>query len=139
MSDAGTRVLIVEDEPLITLGLTLTLEEMGLQVCETAATAADAIALAQEHRPSLVIMDVRLAGPEDGVDAAIAIHRTLGAPVIFLTGSREPETVERIRQDHPAAILFKPVLTEDLMAEIRRVLRTMGDRRTGIVSPGREV
>jgi two-component system, response regulator PdtaR len=127
MSDGSRSVLVVEDEPLIALGLTLTLEEMGLAVCGTAATAADAVALAQTHRPSLVIMDVRLEGSADGVDAAIEIRRTLDSPIIFVTASMERETVERIRQGHPAAILFKPVLPTDLAAEVEKVLRRQAD------------
>jgi two-component system, response regulator PdtaR len=54
-------------------------------------------------------MDVRLQGDKDGVDAAIAIHETVGSKVIFITGSREPATMERIRLDHPAGVLFKPI------------------------------
>lgn len=122
MTDDITCVLVVDDEQLIALGLAVTLREMGLRVCGTAATAAQAIKLAQEHRPSLVLMDVRLKGQADGVDAAIEIHQTVGALVIFITGSREPETVERIQKDHPAGILFKPILPVHLIAEIDRVL-----------------
>ncbi|HYD67180.1 response regulator [Azospirillum sp.] len=122
MMDGGTCVLVVDDEQLIALGLAVTLRDMGLQVCGTAATAAKAIELAQTHRPSLVLMDVRLKGPADGVEAAMEIHRLFGTPVIFITGSREPETVERIRQDHPAGVLFKPILPVNLRAEIEKVL-----------------
>ena len=122
MTDEVTRVLVVDDEELIALALTFTLDTMGLRVCGTAATAAQAIEMAQQHRPSLVLMDVRLKGQADGVDAAIEIHRTVGAAVIFITGSREPETVERIRQDHPAGVLFKPILPIHLKTEIHRVL-----------------
>ena len=122
MTDKITCVLVVDDEQLIALGLTVTLRDMGLRVCGMAATAAKAVELALEHRPSLVLMDVRLRGQADGVDAAIEIHRTVGAPVIFITGSREPETVERIRQDHPAGVLFKPILPIHLKAEIDKVL-----------------
>ncbi|MBP2292252.1 response regulator [Azospirillum rugosum] len=121
MTDEITCVLVVDDEALIALGLTVTLRSMGLRVCGTAATAEQAIALAQQHRPSLVLMDVRLKGQADGVDAAIEIHRTVGSSVIFITGSREPETVQRIQQDHPAGVLFKPILPVHLKAEIDRV------------------
>lgn len=122
MMDEITCVLVVDDEELIALALTLTLGSMGLRVCGTAATAAQAVEMAQEHRPSLVLMDVRLKGHADGVDAAIEIHRTVGARVIFITGSREPETVERIRQDHPTGILFKPILPVHLKTEIEKAL-----------------
>jgi two-component system, response regulator PdtaR len=120
---ADTCVLVVDDEQLIALGLRLTLGEMGIDVCGTAATADKAIELARIHKPGIILMDVRLRGEGDGVDAAIEIYRTLNAAVIFITGSREPETVARIHEDHPAAILFKPILPVHLREAIERVRR----------------
>lgn len=122
MTDGHTCVLVVDDEQLIALALTLTLREMGLRVCGIAATAAKAVELARTHRPSLVLMDVRLKGQADGVDAALEIHQAFGTPIIFIIGSMEPETVERIRQDHPAGVLFKPIMPNHLKAEIDKVL-----------------
>ncbi len=102
-------VAIVDDEFLIAAGLSMQIEDLGMTVCGTAATADEAVALAQATRPSVVLMDVRLGGDKDGVDAALAIHATVGSKVIFVTGSREAATLERIRLDHPAGVLFKPV------------------------------
>lgn len=124
MNHAVTCVLVVDDEQLIALGLSIALRDMGFQVCGTAATAARAVELAREHRPSLVLMDVRLKGSSDGVDAALEIHRTTGTPIIFITGSREPETLARIHLDHPADILFKPVLPAHLEKAIARLKET---------------
>jgi two-component system, response regulator PdtaR len=125
MSELGVdrrqnRVLIVDDEFLIVMGLSFQVEQMGLEVCATAATADDAIALAQEHRPAIVLMDVRLGGDKDGIDAALAIHDAVGSKLIFITGSREPETVARIRADHPSDVLFKPVSDRQLKAAIEK-------------------
>jgi len=116
-----TCVLVVDDEQLIALSLRLALEEMGIEVCGMAATAVKAVELAHRHKPSIILMDVRLKGEGDGVDAALQIYRTLNAAVIFITGSREPETVARIQQDHPAAILFKPILPIHLSEAIEKV------------------
>lgn len=122
MSDLNACVLIVEDEFLIAEGLRLQVEDMGLAVCAVAATAEEAISLAQTHRPYLVLMDMRLRGPKDGVDAALAINETVGSKMIFVTGSREPATMERIQMDHPSAVLFKPVSDRQLQATISGVL-----------------
>jgi DNA-binding NarL/FixJ family response regulator len=122
MTIEKTCVLVVDDEQLIALALTIALNDMGFTVCGTAATAAKAVELARTHQPSLVLMDVRLKGQADGVDAAREIHDTHPTPVIFITGSRDPETVKRIHEDHPSGILFKPVLPSQLKAEINRVL-----------------
>ena len=109
MTGLNRTVLVVDDEFLIAQGLQMQVEDMGLPVCGTAATAEAAIALAEVHRPAVILMDVRLDGQLDGVDAALAIHGSIGAKVIFITGSREPSTQARIAMDHPSAILFKPI------------------------------
>jgi DNA-binding NarL/FixJ family response regulator len=116
-------VLVVEDEFLIAEGLCLQIEDMGRSVCGTAATADEAVALAQEHRPAVVLMDVRLKGEKDGVDAALAIHATVGSKVIFLTGSREEATIARIQTDHPVAVLFKPVSELQFRTAVENALR----------------
>ncbi len=109
MSDLKRHVLVVDDDFLIVMGLTEQVEAMGLTVCGSASTADQGVELARLHRPMVVLMDMRLDGAEDGVDAALVIHEELGAKVIFITGSQDPSTVVRIRQDHPSGILFKPV------------------------------
>lgn len=122
MIQPGNAVLVVDDEYLIAELLSEMLEEMGMQVCGTAASAGEAVAMAQLHQPPLVLMDVRLRGPGDGVQAAIEIHRTVGSRVIFITGSREPATVARIQADHPSGLLFKPILFDQLQQAVRQAL-----------------
>lgn len=116
------RVLIVDDEFIIAQTLSIYVEDMGLGVCGTAASADEAIALAVDHRPFIVLMDMRLQGARDGVDASQEIHERVGSKVIFITGSREPATLARIEGDHPAAVLFKPVSEGQLAAVIRKLL-----------------
>lgn len=123
MTALRDHVLIVDDEFLIVMGLHMQVEDLGREVCATAATAQDAIEAAQKHRPSIVLMDVRLQGDMDGIDAARIIHDTVGSKVIFITGSREPATVARIEQDHPSAVLFKPVSDRQLRAAIEAATR----------------
>ncbi len=109
MNDLKRHVLIVDDDILIVMGLTSQVQAMGLTICGSASTAHQGVALAQLHRPQLVLMDMRLDGAEDGVDAALAIHETVGSKVIFITGSQDPSTIVRINLDHPFAVLIKPV------------------------------
>jgi DNA-binding NarL/FixJ family response regulator len=117
-------VLIVEDEFLISLNFKALVEDMGLHVCAIAESAADAIGAAQRHRPAVVLMDVRLKGNKDGVDAALQIYDLMQSKVIFITGSREQATLDRINSDHPFAILFKPVDDDVLKTTIKRALDT---------------
>jgi CheY-like chemotaxis protein len=122
MNDLRECVLIVDDDVLIADQWSSIVEDMGLEVCGTGATAAVAIALAQEHRPKVVLMDMRLRGELDGVDAAIAIHELVGSKVIFITGSKELATTIRIQLDHPTAVLFKPVSDRQLQIAVRAAM-----------------
>jgi CheY-like chemotaxis protein len=124
MNDVRRSVLVVDDEPIIAELWCMYVEDMGIDVCGTAATADAAIALAIQHRPSLVLMDVRLHGEKDGVDAALAIHRSVGSKVIFITGSSEPATLARIHSDHPTNILFKPISDRQMRAAITTALQS---------------
>jgi DNA-binding NarL/FixJ family response regulator len=122
MTALNPCVLVVEDEYLIAEGLRLQLLDMGLMVCGTAATFDAAVEMAETHRPCVVLMDVRLRGQGDGVDAALAIHEKVGSKVIFLTGSREPATLSRIQMDHPSAILFKPIFGRQLQTALEQAI-----------------
>lgn len=126
MTELNRTVLVVDDEAMIVELWCVYMEVMGLKVCATAATADDAIALAQQHRPALVLMDMRLLGEKDGVDAALDIHASVGSKVIFITGSQEDETMARIGLDHPSAVLIKPVPEHVLRSTVKDVLMQSG-------------
>ncbi|MGE0222546.1 MAG: response regulator [Acetobacteraceae bacterium] len=116
------QALVVEDEFLIAAMLKQMLAELGLPVCATADSADAAIRLAQQHLPALVLMDVRLKGSADGVDAALAIRGSVGSAIIFITGSRDPDTVRRIEEEPSFQVLFKPFLFEQLREAVGTVL-----------------
>jgi DNA-binding NarL/FixJ family response regulator len=128
MSGLQKSVLIVEDEALIAMGLSAQIEDMGLQVCGTADTADGAVAQAKVHRPAIILMDMRLRGDKDGVDAALAIHDTVGSRIIFITGSREQATIDRISLDHPFALLFKPISDRQLQATVSNAIEAAMDQ-----------
>lgn len=115
-------ILIVEDDALIAQSLKMTVEDLGYVVCGVADNATLAVEIARQERPRVVLMDVRLRGRGDGVDAALTMYGE-GAPlIIFITGSNEPETRERIALDHPSALLIKPILPNQLADALRQVL-----------------
>ena len=123
MTALNNHVLVVDDEQMIVLGLCAQLEEMGMEVCGTAATADEAVAMAAKYRPKVVLMDMRLRGERDGVDASLAIHEQVGSRVIFITGSREPTTLQRINGDHPWFVLFKPVSFRQFQTTVEAAMR----------------
>jgi DNA-binding NarL/FixJ family response regulator len=107
--EAKGKVLIVEDQYLASEFLRIWTETYGFTVCGVATTADTAIDLARQCHPTHVLMDVRLDGPKDGVDAAMAIQAEIETRIIYCTGSSEASTVHRMNNDHPFAILFKPI------------------------------
>lgn len=122
MSELRECVLVVDDDAMIADLWSLLLEDMGLDVCGHAATASVAIAIAKRHRPKLVLMDVRLKGGLDGVDAAAAIRASVGSKVIFITGSQDSATLARIHLDHPTSVLFKPVSNVGFQTAVRAAM-----------------
>ena len=123
MTALQNHILIVDDEFMIVELLTIYVEDLGWRVCGSAATADEAVALAQEHRPAVILMDMRLRGTKDGVDAALAIYHTVGSAVIFITGSNEPSTLARIALDHPSSVLIKPVTEDQVRQAIEKAMR----------------
>jgi CheY-like chemotaxis protein len=114
--------LIVDDEILIADLWSMVLAELRIPVCGIAATALGAIELARQHRPKVVLMDMRLRGQLDGVDAALVIYEMLGSKMIFITGSKDLAMKSRIEQDHPFDVLFKPVSERQLKATVTRAM-----------------
>lgn len=115
--EPGRRVLIAEDEALIRLDLKEMLEEEGYRVIGEAGDGAQAVALAVELRPDLVILDVQMP-VMDGLVAAeqIAAHRI--APVVILTAFSQRDLVERARTAGTMAYLVKPFQKHDLVPAI---------------------
>lgn len=118
---SAPRVVIVDDDFLIQAYLTEIVGGMGCRVVDTAGTAAEAVAAVERHRPDVVLLDVRLGSPPDGIAAAQAIKaRAPEVGVIFITGSTEPETAARMAALQPLAVLPKPILPEQLGRILRR-------------------
>ncbi len=105
---AKATILIVEDEAIIAADLTATLQRLGYEVCATTGFGEEAIDLALNKRPDLVLMDIRLAGAMDGVEAAGIIRRELDLPVVFLTAHSDRATLERAKLSDPFGYILKP-------------------------------
>jgi CheY-like chemotaxis protein len=108
------QVLVVEDEALIAEDLVQTVLEMGAAVVGIAASADEAIRIAAERRPDVVLMDIRLRGVDDGIKAAGTIREMINAAIIFCTGNGDHSTRRRIAAFGNAQLLLKPVTSEEL-------------------------
>ncbi|GAA1352713.1 ANTAR domain-containing response regulator [Saccharothrix algeriensis] len=114
---APRRVLVAEDEALIRLDLVEMLREEGYEVAGQAADGDEAVVLAEQLRPDLVIMDVKMP-KVDGIEAAGAIAAKRIAPVVILTAFSQRELVERARDAGAMAYLVKPFAKRDLVPAI---------------------
>lgn len=117
----GLRILVVEDETLMALALSDQLEDLGHSIVGVAASAEQAIRLAGERRPDVVLMDIRLAGRTDGIEAASRMQKSRPVPVIFLTGETKRATLARARAFGPVGLLRKPYLQKELTALLANV------------------
>jgi DNA-binding NtrC family response regulator len=117
-----TRILIVEDEPIVALGIGTSLGKMGYHVAGTAATGEQAIKAARELAPDVILMDIRLQGTMDGVSAAAEIRSSSGAPVVFLTAYADEQTLTRAKAASPFGYVQKPFQDKDLHLAIEMAL-----------------
>ena len=109
----GLRIVVAEDEALIRLDLAEMLEELGYDVVGQASDGEQAVALVNEHKPDVVIMDVKMP-VLDGLSAAEQIGKERIAPVIMLTAFSQKELVERARDAGVMAYIVKPFTQADL-------------------------
>jgi C4-dicarboxylate-specific signal transduction histidine kinase len=112
------RVMVVEDDRIVARDISEQLGRIGHSVIGVTARGEAAVELAISNRPDLVLMDIRLEGDIDGIDAARQIRATCQIPVVFLTAYADDETVRRASQAEPFGYLLKPF--EDL--QLRTVI-----------------
>lgn len=117
---ASTKVLIIEDEPVIAMDISGIVESLGHQVVGVAARQADAVELARKHLPGLVLADVQLQDGDSGILTVQEILRSMDAPVIFVTGF--PERLLTGDRVEPAFIVTKPFDPETLKVAIGQAL-----------------
>lgn len=110
------RVLIVEDDYLACIDLEESMLDAGIEVVGTAHSAEQAIELAKQHRPTLIVMDVRLQGQRSGIDAANQIYAELGIRSIIATAYDDPKLSEQVKAARPLYWVHKPYQTQEIIA-----------------------
>ncbi len=118
----ASRIMIVEDEGIIAMDIRNQLEAFGYEVVATAFSGGQAITLATELRPELVMMDIVLKGSMDGITTAKSIMECLQIPVIFLTAYSDPATLQRAKATGAYGYLIKPFRPDELHASIEVAL-----------------
>ena len=116
----ASRVLIIEDEPIIALDLENLLVELGHQVVAKATTRDEAVSMARAQRPGLVLADINLGEGGSGIDAVAEILSSFDIPVIFVTAY--PERLLTGERPEPAYLIAKPFLPETIQATVGQAL-----------------
>ncbi|MBN1242402.1 MAG: response regulator [Spirochaetales bacterium] len=119
---SAVRVLVVEDESVVALDARLRLESLGYEVVGIADNAADALALAARENPNLVLMDIRINGETDGVEAAERLRDISDVPVVFATAYADDETLSRAKSSSPYGYIVKPFQERELRIVIELAL-----------------
>lgn len=103
------KVLIVEDEVIIAMCLQMELERAGYEVSQNVLTGEEAVKFARQNPPDVILMDIRLAGKIDGIEAARQIQASGPIPIIFMTGYPDKAIEERARSLNPLGFFIKPI------------------------------
>jgi CheY-like chemotaxis protein len=112
------RALIVEDEILIAEELRERLSRLGFSVIAAVDSADEGIAIATRERPDLVLMDIRLKGERDGVQAAEEIRRQVDLPIVYVTAYSDRLTVDRAKRTEHDGFILKPFHRHELQSTI---------------------
>ncbi len=114
-----TPVMIVEDEAIVSMEISTYLEELGYKVVAIVDNALDAYANALKFEPHIILMDIKIKGKKDGIDAAVRILNEIDTTIIYLTAYCDEQTVERAVKTNPSAYLTKPFNKKELFASLK--------------------
>jgi AmiR/NasT family two-component response regulator len=118
----ASRILVIEDEAIVAADIQDRLETLGYEVAGWGTTGAEALELARTSKPDLVLMDIMLKGPMNGIQAAHLVRVELSLPVIFLTANSDEAVLEQAKISEPFAYLLKPFEERQLRTNIEMAL-----------------
>ena len=116
------KILIVEDEAVNSIVLEKTLRELGYDIAGNAFNAEEAITLARDEKPDLILMDIRIQGEVDGIEAAKEIYALYNIPIIYLTAHSDDDTIKRAVESGPFGYLIKPFKEKELYSNIEMTI-----------------
>ncbi len=127
------RILIVEDEQITAADIEDILAHLGHRVAGVATSGAAAVGQAEAEQPDLILMDIRIKGEMDGVEAARIVRERFGIPSIFLTAHADEATLDRAKLAEPLGYIVKPFHDTELQAVIQMAMhrRAVDDERQG--------
>ena len=124
-------VLIVEDDSMVASYVAEVLVEAGFLVAGVASTASEALSLAEQRSCVLALVDIRLPGPQDGIEIAGELRRRFGVGAIFLSGTSDPDHIARAKRVSPYGFLQKPFLPSQMYKALDKALKQRETERGG--------
>jgi len=112
------RILVVEDELIVAMELKNRLSDLGYSVCGSTVSGEEAIKLAAEQHPDIILMDISIKGAYDGIQAAEIIKTDFDIPIIFITAFADPQTLQRAKITEPYGYIIKPFEERELHTSI---------------------
>ena len=146
--DKNARIIIVEDEIIVSTDLAGILKNLGYTILAAVDSGEELIKIIENKKPDIVLMDIILAGRMDGIEAAEAIRKSLDIPIIYITAHADEKTIERSKETDPAGYILKPFNPNELyfMIEtavykyrLERILRESEKRYRAIVEDQTEL
>ncbi len=122
MKSPPKKVLVVEDEIIFALNLADLLAMWDYDVLKPVTSGVDAVRIAQDSEPDLIIMDINIKGRINGVEAVMRIHETRKVPVIFVSGYTYDDMKEKLGAIAPCAFFNKPLDISSLRSKIEEML-----------------
>lgn len=132
------RILIIEDELIISRDMTVMLTKMGYNVIGDAMDFDEAMEILERETPDLIMLDINLNGKRDGIDVAEEINRRFQIPFIFTTSYSDAATLERARNTNPVNYLVKPFRQEQLYTAIEMGLFKAAEIDPSDSEPGKQ-
>ena len=116
------KILIVEDESILALGLKKKLENLGYSVTGMAASGKETFDKVSENKPDLIMMDIVIKGDIDGIETTAILNKTESIPVIYLTAYADDEILKRAATTEPYGYILKPYKEKELKANIEMAI-----------------
>jgi len=103
------KIVVVEDDMIIQMFISKVLNDAGFEIVAEARTSDQALRCVEEYQPDLVLMDISIAGPIDGIETAEIVGKKYNTAVIFITGNSDQATIDRAKKTNPVDFIFKPI------------------------------
>src|SRR5438105_7775816 len=119
---SNAQILVVDDEPIVAKSIQMELSGMGYAVPVIAASGEEALEKAGQTHPDLVLMDISLRGPMDGVETSKRMQERFDIPIVYLTAYADERTLQRAKKTGPFGYLLKPYEEKELQTTIEIAL-----------------